>query len=284
MAHTFGIVSRYRAHLARFQTAFYEVKDVGGTWHDPIPGAIPMVSLFGDNRVAKAHPDWVQVGPDGVLALRTARYFDWDALCPTRPEVQDLARGWVRRALTARAGVRLDDVTYAREGFCACTVCAEEAARRGLSLPALHRRVLGDFVDSIRGELGRPVYFTLYPDPYPGHLESRYGLSVDTLTSSVDAFVVPLYDLAYSTTYWLEILASAWQERVGEKLWIELYALKIPEEALRQAVRVAAHYAAGVLVAYESNLEKLMSLARSFADEEGVPLQTILRNPAVAQS
>ena len=279
MAQTFGIVSRYPAHLARFRTAFYEVKDVGGAWHAPILSAIPMVSVFGDNRVAKAHPDWVQVGPGGIRAVRTERYFDWDALCPTRPEVQALARDWIRRALVAGAGFRLDDFTFAREGFCACPVCQTEAARLHLSLPELHRKVLADFVDSIRDELGRPVYFTLYPDPYPGHLESRHGLSVETLTQSVDVFVVPIYDLAYSTTYWLEILASAWQERVGEKLWIELYGLKIPEEALMRAVRVAAHYAAGVLVAYESNLDKLISLATRFADEEGVLLTSILQDP-----
>jgi len=282
MARTFGVVSRYPEHLRRFRTAFFEVKDVGGAWHDPVPGTIPMVSCFGDNRVAKAHPDWVQEGPDGLRAVRGERYFDWDALCPTRPEVRELARAWIRRAAGDGAGFRLDDVTYAREGFCRCAVCRDAAAARGVDLEELHRRVLAEFVESVRGQIGRPVYFTLYPDPYPGHLEARYGLSPETLAPAVDVFVVPLYDLAYSTTYWLEILASAWRDRVPTGLFIELYGLKVPERALEQAVRVAAHYADGVLVAYESNAEKLRRVAETFAEEEGVALSEILREDSGA--
>jgi hypothetical protein len=277
MARTFGVVSRYRAHLRQFATAFFEVKDVGGAWHDPIAGTIPMVSCFGDNRVARAHPDWVQEGPKGLRAVRTERYFDWDALCPTRPEVQELARAWIRRAGAMGTGFRLDDVSYARDGFCQCAVCRNEADARSLSLPDLHRAVLTEFVESVRQDIGHPVYFTLYPDPFPGHLESRYGLSLDALTERVDAFVVPLYDLAYTTTYWLEILVSAWRERVPKGLFIELYGLNVPEAALAQAMRVAAHYADGVLIAYESKLDKLLRLASLFADEQGVPLEGILR-------
>jgi hypothetical protein len=280
MGKRFGIVSRYRSHLARFRLSFYETKDVGGAWHDPIPGTVPMVSCFGDNRVGRAHPDWVQVGPDNQRATRDAPYFDWDALCPTRPEVQGLAREWIAKSRPGAEGLRLDDVTYARDGFCRCAVCEVEAKRRHMPLADLHRTVLTEFVGEARGIVPGPCYFTCYPDPYPGHLEDRYGIDVDALSPLVDVWVVPLYDLHYGTTYWLEVLAGGFRDRIRGQLYIELYGLKVPEAALAKAVRVAGHYADGVLVAYDDDLSKLERLAAGFAEEHGVALTDLLSNAA----
>lgn len=279
MARRFGIVSRYRDHLARFRFGFYEIKDVGGAWHDPVPDTIPMVSCFGDNRVARAHPDWVQMGPGGMRATRDAPYFDWAALCPTRPEVRTMALDWLAKSRPGPLGLRLDDVTYARDHFCQCPVCTAEAGRRGVSLERLHQQILAEFVASVRARIPGPCYFTCYPDPYPGHLERRYGLDLEALAPHVDAWVVPIYDLAYSTTYWLEVLASAWRDRVAGTLLIELYGLKVPESALAKAIRVASAYADGVVIAYASDLDQLVRLATQFASEQAVDLTTILSNP-----
>jgi hypothetical protein len=264
----FGVVTRYRTHVAEFSPAFWETKDVGGARRPREPGAVAMVSCFGDNRVARRHPDWVQVGPGGMPATRDAPYFDWAHLCPTRPEVRELALQWIR-ADRGPEGLRLDDVSYARDGFCACAVCREEAARRGMSLPDLHRRVLLEFVQAVRRETSAPLYLTLYPDPYPGRLEEDFGLDVERLAGLVDTFVVPIYDLAYSTTWWVENLARGFRARLNTPFFVELYGLGVDEERLAKAVLVAGAYADGVLVAYDSQLARLRRLASLYGERYG---------------
>lgn len=259
-AGRFGIVSRFQAHLAAFEWAFYEVKDVAGVWHDPIPGSIPMVSLFGDNRLAKIHPDWVQRDHEGRPANRSLSYFDWDTLCPSHPEAIAQVLSWLKRSheLSGASALRLDDVTYAREGFCYCAHCLEGQKQTGLDFEAYRVWRMTSLVETIRRTYPHlEIFFTLFPDPYPGHLERRFGLQPDQLAAFVDAFVVPIYDLHYATTYWLEVLASAFRERLSKPFWIELYGLSVPEQALAHAVDVASAYADGILIAYDNNLEKL---------------------------
>lgn len=265
MAKSFGVVTRYKSHVARFPLAFWEVKDVGGAWRAPLADAVPMVSCFGDNRVAKSHPEWVQIGPDGLRGTRDAPYFDWDTLCPSRPEVQKTAEDWVHQALSvsdasSSPGLRLDDVTFAREGFCRCSVCQAMQAASGLSWEGYRADVLTRFVGEVKRKMAGPLYFTVYPDPFPGHLQSRFGLSVKALRPYVDGgFVVPLYDIHYGTTYWIEVLASAFRDVMGNTpLYIELYGLGVEEKRLVKAAQVAAAYADGILVAYDKELDKLL--------------------------
>lgn len=270
MGKAFGVVSRYADHIKAFPLAFYEVKDVGGAWHPTLSGAIPMVSCFGDNRVAKVHPDWVQIGPDGMRGVRSERYFDWDTLCPTRPEVRSLALDWIRQATSDDGlGIRLDDVTYARDGFCQCPICMQSIKVQGLTFEAHRATILSQFVDEVRRFGSSPLYFTLFPDPYPGHLEQRFGLDLKALDALVDTYVVPIYDLAYATTYWVEVLASAFRERVAKPLFIELYGLSIPEEKLQKAALVAGTYADGIVIAYDTDLAKLKRIESAFRDYFG---------------
>jgi hypothetical protein len=272
VAKPFGVVTRYARHAEVIAPAFWEVKDVGGAHRAPRPGTVPMVSCFGDNRVARAHPDWVQVGPDGLRADRTAPYFDWAELCPTRPEVRRQVWEWVDGALAASTpglGFRLDDVQYAREGFCQCAVCRAEAEASGEDLEALHARVIREFVRDVRARVTGPLYFTLFPDPYPGRLERRFAVRPADLDAYVDVYVVPLYDLAYGTTYWLEVLASAFAERLARPFWVELYALGVPEERLVKAALVAGTYAAGVLLAYPNRLETVRRVEAAFRERFG---------------
>ncbi len=268
MGQTLGIVSRFPDHFAHFDVGYYEVKDVSGVWHDPVPGTIPMVSVFGDNRQAKRHPEWVQVGPNQERATRDAKFFDWDALCPSRPDVFSLGVEWVKDAL-AKSGqktIRLDDVTYAREGFCQCPACLEESARRGLTADAYRSERLAEFVAAVR-EVAERVEMTLFPDPLPGHLERRFGIDLSRLAPYVDRFVVPIYDLHYATTYWLEVLAQGFSELLQRPFFIELYSLKVPEDAVVHAAEVASAYAEGVLLAYENQLPKLLRIRERLGSE-----------------
>lgn len=256
-----GVVTRFADHAKSFPWAFYEVKDVNGVHHAALPGTIPMVSVFGDNRLAKEHPEWVQIGPEGVRGDRSAPYFDWDTLCPSRDEVFRTALAWVGEAALSGKGLRLDDVTFAREGFCRCVVCEHQRTLRGLSLEEYRVARITEFVQVAQGLVTQgPLFFTLYPDPYPGHLERRFGVDPDRLGRWVDAFVVPVYDLAYTTTYWLEVIAAGFRDRLAKPFWIELYGLGVEEKRLLKAARVAGAYGAGVLIAYDNDLAKLLRI------------------------
>jgi hypothetical protein len=93
---------------------------------------------------------------------------------------------------------------------------------------------------------------TLYPDPYPGRLSERAGIDVDALTHAVDEFVVPLYDTAYATTYWLEVIASGFADRLEAPFSVELYAVDVDVDDLVHAVEVAAAYGETVLLGYDA--------------------------------
>lgn len=257
-----GIVSRFPGHLEHFTPAYYEVKGVNGVWHDTPAGSIPMVSIFGDDRLGERHPEWLQMGPDGELATRQSRYFDWAALCPSRAPVFELGLEWVQTAHEQSGGqaVRLDDVTFAREGFCQCEACQENVRQSGQTLETYRVDRIIEFVQAAH-KIAPRLEFTLFPDPFPGHLARRFGVDPMRLAPYVDTFVVPIYDLHYATTYWLEVLAQAFDEILPGRRWlIELYGLQVPEEALLHACQVASFYADGVVVAYDNQLEKLLRI------------------------
>ncbi len=93
---------------------------------------------------------------------------------------------------------------------------------------------------------------------------------MEQLAPLVDAFVVPLYDLGYRTTYWLEVIASGFRDRLGSHpWWAELYALKMPTANLAKAARVAGTYADGLLLAYGSQLSELQAVAAAVKDYFG---------------
>lgn len=262
----FGVVSRFPDHLRHFAPAYYEVKDVTGVWHEAVPHAIPMISAFGDNKLAKTHPEWVQIGPGGERATRESRYFDWDAICPSQDAVFKQGLEWVQAAVGnfGQNTVRLDDVTFARDGFCQCAACIRESRTRDLSLEEYRAERLVEFVHAAR-QIVPHVEMTIFPDPFPGHLMRRFGIDTRRLADEVERFVVPIYDLHYATTYWLEVLAQAFAETLTRPWYVELYGLKVPEEALLHACEVVQTYADGVIVAYDNQLDKLMRIQERLA-------------------
>jgi hypothetical protein len=258
----FGLVTRDRAHVGLARLVFWETKDVGGAERAPLAGAVACVSLFADNRVARQRPEWVQVGTDGVRAERgAAPYFDWAHLCPSRPEVAALALAWVERAAAGGGDVRVSDAGFARDGHCRCDRCLAAAASRRLDLGAYRLARTAELLAAVRERVPGRLFLTLYPDPYPGHLERRFGLHPTAAAAGADAYVVPLYDLAYATTHWLETLCLGFADRLAGRPWYaELYGLGVGEEHLARALRVAARYATGVVVAYDRDAARIARL------------------------
>ena len=91
------------------------------------------------------------------------------------------------------------------------------------------------------------------PARNPGHLYERAGLDLDALAEYVDEFVVPLYDMAYTTTYWLETIASGFADALDRPFSVELYAVDVDVDNLIHAAEVAEAYGENVLFGYDAS-------------------------------
>jgi hypothetical protein len=59
--------------------------------------------------------------------------------------------------------------------------------------------------------------------------------------------------MAYSTTYWLEILAKGFVDELDSPFSIELYAVDVDIDDLVHATEVADEYAESVLFGYDAS-------------------------------
>jgi hypothetical protein len=265
----FGVVTRNEAELAwsEFDRACYEMKDVTGRAAEPVEAGVNMISAFGDNAAVEGNPDVASVSADGELATRERPYFDWSYVCPTHDEYRRGILEMVTDAAAANRDVRLDDVGFARPEYCHCDRCDRRfAASDYEDRDAWRAHVITEFVREARERVPGDLLLTLYPDPYPGHLLERSGIDVGALESYVDEFVVPLYDMAYATTYWLEVIASAFDDRIEARLSLELYAVQVDVDNLVHAMEVAAAYAETVFLGYDASNARA-AIRRLRADE-----------------
>ncbi len=282
----YGVVTRNEEELAfdAFDLGFYEVKDVTGRAAEPVAGGVNMVSCFGDNAAVDAQPELAALDDENRPATRERTYFDWAYVCPSH---EDYRRGVLETIADAAAvndTVRLDDVGFPRPEYCRCDRCdARFEAWRETGEPAGDRvaterfapreafeesdvlsaqraawraHEMTAFVEQAVERIPGRTYLTLYPDPYPGHLYERSGLELAALAELVDEFVVPLYDTAYGTTYWLETIAKGFQRRLASlpvAFSVELYAVQVGIDELIHATEVAQEYADKVFYGYEAS-------------------------------
>jgi hypothetical protein len=252
----YGVVTRNAEELdwPEFDRAFYEVKDVTGRHTDPVENAVNMVSCFGDNATAGTEPDLVPVDDEGNRATRDQPYFDWAYVCPLAEDYRNGLLTVIETCAELNDDVRLDDVGFPRAEYCHCERCETAFAESEFDdwydwRASVITAFVADAVERIPGK----AYLTLYPDPYPGHLYERAGLDLDALSGLVDEFVVPLYDTNYGTTYWLETIASGFQDALDAPLSVELYAVDVDVENLVHAADVADEYAEDVFFGYQAS-------------------------------
>jgi hypothetical protein len=252
----YGVVTRNEAELAwpEFDRGFYEVKDVTGRAAEPVAEGVNMISCFGDTAAGEADADLIPVSEDGDLATRDRTYFDWGYVCPTREQYREGLLEMIEDCAAVNPDVRLDDVGFPRAEYCYCEQCTArfEASDHDDRFD-WRAEVITDFVAEAADRIPGKTYFTLYPDPYPGHLYERAGLDLDALADHVDEFVVPLYDMAYETTYWLETIASGFEDALDRPFSVELYAVDVDIDNLIHAVEVADEYGESVLLGYDAS-------------------------------
>ena len=251
----FGVVTRNEEELTwpEFDRGFYEVKDVTGRQTAPTNDGVNMVSCFGDNAAADADPDLVPVDDEGARATRERTYFDWAYVCPSREEYREGLLEIIDDCVAENDDLRLDDVGFPRAEYCHCDVCDRRFAESASDDRSEWRAsVITEFVARATDRIPGTTYLTLYPDPYPGHLYERAGLDLDALADHVDEFVVPLYDTAYGTTYWLESIASGFADLLPAPFSVELYSVNVDVENLLHAASVAEAYTDTVLFGYQA--------------------------------
>ncbi|WP_435194246.1 hypothetical protein [Natronomonas sp. EA1] len=285
----YGVVTRNAPEVewTEFDIGFFEVKDVSGRSAEPIETGVNMVSCFGDNAAANENPDLVPVNPDGQHATRDRTYFDWAYICPTHERYKEGLLEIIEDCVEVNPDLRLDDVGFPRQEYCYCDRCNHafeewvEARHEAGEGPhpeetgvddryAWRASVITEFVEEAVARITGKTYFTLYPDPYGDHLYERAGLDLERLDELVDEFVIPLYDMAYTTTYWLEIIASGFADRLDSPISVELYAVDVDIDKLIHATEVAEAYGENVLFGYDAS-NAVAALRRKKADDrEGV--------------
>jgi hypothetical protein len=286
-----GIVTRSpeETEWEEFDSAFFEVKDVSGRPREPLEAAVNMISCFGDNAAANDDPELVPVNTSGKRATRDRTYFDWAYICPTNQRYREGLLEIIDDCVDRSPDVRLDDVGFPRGEYCYCDRCNERYERwlearseaggpdPEVSGPAdrleWRASVITSFVAAATERIPGRTFLTLHPDPYQSHLYERSGLDLAALAPLVDEFVVPLYDTAYGTTYWIESLASGFRDRLAAldtALAIELYAVDIDIPALLKAADVAEAYADRVLFGYDGATARAALRRRDADSREGV--------------
>ena len=285
----YGVVTRNEdeTEWEEFDRAFYEVKGVSGRSSEPLSEAVSMISCFGDNAAGEENPDLVPVTPDGQRATRERTHFDWAYVCPTHEGYREGLLEMIADSAAVSSDVRLDDIGFPRPEYCYCERCNErfeswvrDRHERGDGPPpaettvedryAWRSDVIGGFVEAAADRIPGRTYMTLYPDPYEGHLYERAGIELSSIEPHVDEFVVPLYDTHYGTTYWLEAIASGFEDRLQTPMSVELYAVDVGIDELIHAVEVAAEYGESVLFGYDAANARA-TLRRMDADaREGV--------------
>ena len=267
-----GIVTRHAGDRAipEFQHTYFEAKDVSGRASAPIEDAINTISCFGDNATAMGNPDLVAVDADGHRADADHSRFDWAAICPTHQGYREGLQEMIDDAAATAPDVRLDDVGFPAAGFCRCDRCErafEEAATDDRTV--WRASIITDFLETAFEPVPGERIMSVHPDPFPGHLRTHTGIDLTAVAPFVDTIVVPLYDPAYATSYWLEALTAGFHDRLadlGIRLAVELYAVDVRIDALIGAMHTVGPYADEIILGYDSSTATA-AVRRMQADE-----------------
>ncbi len=194
---------------------------VDGTRREPLADAVNSIACWGDTATVRDEPARAAVTADGTRATPDADGHHWGTVCPTDPDYRAALLERIER-VGAMGDVRLTTPGFPGASFCHCERCDREfAASDHEERDAWRTAVITDFVAAAAECVEGDLLATLYPDPYPGNLRERAGLEPSALAPFVDEFVVPLCDVGYGTTYWVESLARGFAREL-EGLAVDL--------------------------------------------------------------
>jgi hypothetical protein len=260
----------------------FEAKDATGRSRDPIPNAVNALTCFADAAAIEGE-DVVAVDREGQPARQDpteapgeADAGAWNYVCPTHPDYQDGLLAAIEAAADVSPDVRLDEVGFPNDAFCHCERCDRRfAGSEHADRAAWREAAVSDFLERVRERVPGELSLSLHPDPYPGHLAERSGIDLDALAPLLDEVVVPLYDAHYTTTHWLETLASGFADCLAAtdgfdgRLGVELFA-DVDVAALSRATDAVEPHADVVYFGYdEGTARALLRRRRAEAASEG---------------
>lgn len=246
----YGISTRASGDVAATDAdlAFFTVKRVTGETVRPRDDAVNSLSCFGDQSMTALAPDRLAVDDDGVPATADRPTLDWPVVCPTDDRYRRTLRALVDRCTDASEDLRLTTVGLPGADWCRCDRCQRRFADSDHGSWASWRAaMLTDFVTGVADAVPGDLYLTVHPNPTPAALRERTGLDLTVLDDVVDAFVVPLCDPRYETSYWLESIASGFASVLDSPFVAQLLATEANRERLPAVTARVEPYAEHVV-------------------------------------
>jgi hypothetical protein len=249
-----GVLTSQPEPIEGFDETFYFVKGCTGRIKKPADKCYNIISCFGDNVTGRKKPEWVAESKHGKANRKNKNHrFLWDIICPSVEEYQQQILDLVKDALKADVtGIHLESIGFPRSDYCTCERCTKKFEESNMEWTQWRAKTVTDLVaqaSKIVRENNKSFSVKILPDPCFG--KERYGEDFRSLAKYVDFFLVPIYDLAYSTTYWLETLALDFSKQLEKPLYIELYASN-PRPKLKnllKAIIAVSNYADAVVLA-----------------------------------
>lgn len=213
----YGIVTD-DADLARGNAAdvvYYVADHVHGHRQDPLDGVVNSVACWGDTQRVREDPGRAAVTADGTRATPDAAGHHWGTVCPTDTDYRDAVLERIQR-VGAVGDVRLTTAGFPGPSYCHCERCEDRFTASGRDdRDAWRSDVMTTFVSEAAARVEGDLWVTLTPDPYPGNLRERRGLTPEALAPHADGFFVPMCSVDYATSYWVEVLARGFAREVG---------------------------------------------------------------------
>ncbi|MCW4022319.1 MAG: hypothetical protein NWF02_04060 [Candidatus Bathyarchaeota archaeon] len=249
-----GVLTSQPEPIEGFDETFYCVKGCTGRVKKPADKCYNIISCFGDNVTGRKKPEWLAVSKHGKANRKNKNHrFLWDIICPSAEEYKQQILNLVKDALKSDVtGIHLESIGFPRSEYCTCERCTQKYEKSKMEWIEWRAKIVTDLVaetSELVRKSNKGFSVTILPDPCFG--KERYGEDFHALAKYVDFFLVPIYDMHYSTTYWLENLAFDFSKQLKKPLYIELYASN-PGPKLKNllsAMVCISKYADGIILA-----------------------------------
>jgi hypothetical protein len=249
-----GVLSSQPKSISGFDFTSYYVKSCTGKIRKPAKNLINIISCFGDNYTARKKPEWIAISKSGkAIRKNKNHHFMWDHICPSVNKYKSSLFALIDETGKIKVnGIHLDCIGFPGPEYCTCNRCIKSFKESKLEWTDWRTKKITDFIQDaskLVKENGKSFSVTLLPDPCFG--KERYGEDFHNLEKYVDFFIIPIYDLCYSTTYWLETLVIDFSRQITKPLYVELYAANPGPKIknLLAAMVAVSDYVEGIILA-----------------------------------
>lgn len=274
----FGVFLYHPEPVEGVDLNFYRIKPESGTVGKPNPHMYTNIACFGDNAMAKQHPEWIAISKDGP-AFRTNKKYNlrWDILCMTNPEVQEYNLSLIEECARVTPGISISSQHFAEHGFCVCPRCVELWRTSGLNWIEWRAKTVTAFLSEVRKRVvNKPLFVNLLPDPVLGR--ERFGYDFAALAEYADYFVIPMFSKAYPSPWYWETIARAYKSFLKKPVFVNFYVMgpgETPEtvattkQILTVATRAARTGIDGIIFLAE-NAQKIRNFQKEAVQSKDV--------------